>query len=139
MFFSDRLEGVEGGGDDLVHVVVAVGGEATEKEGVWLGGGELSVFLITFASVRRGDGIVGFTATLVVLGVFFDDGGLWMFLAGDVFDFDDARVVVIVWVVDLDGGLVEFGVVSFRGELERAVGEIAVGIIEVLIDHACVD
>jgi hypothetical protein len=110
---------VEGHGGDLVHVVVAVGGEAAEEGDFFAaatggelgegggGVGEVAVLFIEGGGVGGGDGVVGFFAGAEVVGVFADDGGVFDLLSGGVFDFDDAGEVVVVGVVDLHGGLEE--------------------------------
>lgn len=94
----------------MVHVVIAVGGEAADEGGVRFGGGEGGVLLVCGPGVWGGDRVVGFVVGCPVFRVFADDGGGVDVLAGGVFDFDDAGVWYSgVWIVDLDGGLPEAG------------------------------
>lgn len=110
---------MEGHADNLVHVVVAIGGEATNKGDAFTttgggdlgeggrGVGEVAVLLVESSGVGSGYGVVGFFAEAEVVGVFADDGGVFDLLAGSVFDLDDAGEVLVVRVVYLHPGLEE--------------------------------
>ena len=96
--FFMRLDSVSGDefvgfgqrhGGDLVHVVIAVGGEAADEAGVLLGGGEFRITLIGRAGVGGGDRIEWLVAGRPVLGELPQDGAGGDVLAGGVFDFDD--------------------------------------------------
>ena len=97
----------------------------------------------------RGDGVVGFLAGGVVVGVLADDGGTGRLLAGGMLDLDDAGVFFVVGIVHLHGGLPEAGLASdelsipelFRAEglvleAEGSVGKRAEAVVEVFVDGA---
>ena len=74
-----------------------------------------------FAPELQADGIAGMRRAAVEAMALlreFEPRLVGPVLAGDVLDLYDAGVVVDVGVVDLDGGLVEFGVVGFRDEFQ---------------------
>ena len=140
--------------DDLVHVEIVVGGEAPDKTGVGFSGRGGPVFFVLGAGVRRRNRIVRLVGCIGGERIFPDDVGVRRYLAGGMFDFDDAGVGVIVGVVDLEGrlpvaglaadGLTILGGQLFPGitldfEMKAAVRKVAVAVVEVGVDGAGVD
>ena len=134
---EDPISGFQRSGNNLVHVVVAVLGEATDEEDVAFMGGEGFITLVEGFIFRAGNRVVGIAFGL---RVFADDGGAGMLLAGEMFKFGDAGVGVVVGVVDDSDRLVlgRVGqVLVFKAQ--GAVREGAVAVVEVGVDGAGVD
>ena len=138
--------------DDLVHVVVAIGGQAADEGdaghghgGVALevlreGGllGEFLVFLVLRRRIRGRDRVVGFLSGAVVVRILTNDGGVAARLARGVFHLHDAGEFLFVGIIDLHGRLPEAGLAggglaglelffgeAFGLEAQRAVGQAA--------------
>ena len=131
------LGGFQGSGDDLVHVVVTVLGEATDEEDVGFAGGKGFVALVKGFVFRARNGVVGIAG---ILGVFADDGGAGVALAGEMFEFGDASVGVVVRVVN-DSDRLVLGEVRqlLVFETQGAVGKRAKAVVEIGIDRTGVD
>ena len=74
--FPQFLKLRQGHPDDLIHVVVAIGGEAADKTDTGQLGGFVGILPVERCRLRRGYGIVCLLAGGVVIGVFANDGGI---------------------------------------------------------------
>lgn len=131
------LGGFQGGGNDLVHVVVTILSEAADKKGVGFAGGKGFVVLVERFVFRARNGVVGIAG---VLGIFADDGGAGVALAGEVLEFGDTSVGVLVGIVD-DGDRLVLGNAGqlLVFETQGAVGQGSMAILKIGIDGASVD
>ena len=121
----------------LVHVKVAVGGEATEEVGVGEGGCELGVALVEGGVFWGGDGVVGFVvARRVSAGVFVRDGGVRRFLVQVVLVLHTAREVVVAGEVDLRTGLRELPRQVAELKIQATVRERPKLVAEKLVDRS---
>ena len=113
---------------DLVHVVVLVGRQPADEVDAGRPLGEGLVLLVALGVLGAGDGVVG-----VAFGprVLVDDGGLGVLLTGQVLELGDPGVLVVVREVDGADRLEARRVVGLEAEVERAVGQLAVGVVEV--------
>ena len=138
--------------DDLVHVVVAIRGEAADEADVFFLFGQLGVLAVKRLRGGGGDGVVRFAVADVIGGIFADNGRVFAALAGGVLDLDDAGEVVVVGIIHLHCRLPEtgfagdrFALFELRGieglvlEIERAIREPAEFGIEKLVDRSGVD
>lgn len=129
--------GFQGGGNHLVHVVVAVLGEAANEEDVRFAGGKGFVALVESFVFRARDGVVRIALSL---GILTDNGGAGVALAGEMLKFRDAGVGVVIGIVD-DGDWLVLGeggqVLVF--ETQGAVGKRAKAVAEIGIDGTGVD
>ena len=131
---------MEGLGDDLVHVVVAVAAEPSAEDDVGrFGRGECAVTFVEGIVRVVTDWIERFAAELIGLRVFASNNGLRGRLQGEVFVLDDPREWPIgVGIVD-DRCALEVAGELFRFKSQRAVFERAEAIVEELVDLAGVD
>ena len=93
----------EGHADHLVHVVVAVSGEASYEADIGFLLGALGVAGVERSGGWCGEWVEWFFSGAEIIGVFANDGRVRETLAGDVFGFNDAGEIVIIRVVDLHG------------------------------------
>src|SRR5271165_1013694 len=121
--------------DDLIHIVIAVGGQPSDKADVLLFAGQIGVLLVDRFSVRGRNWIIWLFSWAEIFWIFANDGRDGQFLSGDVFRFHDACEFVIIRVVHLYNGLIVFHLQGFRFEPERAVRQRAELIIEKLVDR----
>ena len=110
--------------DDLVHVVVAIGGQAPDEgdrgirggpgrteiakvRGERVGLGPRFVFLVEGRGIGGGNRVVGFLAGTEVVRIFADNGRIGALLASGMFDFDNASELLVVGIIHLHRGLEE--------------------------------
>lgn len=134
---KDSLGGFQRGGDNLIHIVVAILSEAADKEDVGFTDGQRLVLLVQGFVLRARHGIVGIAG---ILRVFADDGGARVALAGEVFEFGDAGIGVVVGVVDYGNRLISGNSSQvLMLETKGAVGQGTMAIVEVGVDRSGVD
>ena len=127
---------MEGGGDYLVHIVILVSGETTEKGDVVFCCSESSVAGIEGFGIGSRNWIIRFCAGGEIFGVFFHDGRYGRALTGSVFDFYDAGERIFVWIVHLHGGLEILHLMGFSLEAKGTIRECAKLMVEILVDGA---
>src|SRR5258706_1811766 len=129
----DAVRGREGGADDLIHVVIAILGEPTHESHVWARVRSRLVALeqqLVLSSRNRIEGLP------VRLRVFAHDRRALVRLAGEVLEFRDSRVGVIVRIVDRRHFLKSAHAGKMLVlEFHRAIRKSAIAEVEVRVDR----
>src|SRR5690606_11784324 len=122
---------------DLVHVVVLVGAEPADEGHARRLVRQLLVALVQLGVLRPRNGVVG---VALGRGIFVGNAGLRMDLSGQVLVLADAGVGhVLARIVDRADRLELFLVELLVLELQRAIGQLAEAVVEVLVDGAAED
>src|SRR6185503_1756007 len=119
-------------GHDLVHVVVLVRRQTADKVNVRSPVGTRFIARVQFRVLFTRNRIVSIALRLLKL---VNDARLRVFLSGQILEFRNARVEMLVWIIQYRRRLINRDVVCFVFELERPVRQLAVAIVKVRIDH----
>src|SRR6266481_326343 len=95
---------------------------------VWSGIGVRLVLRISLRVLLSRNRVIGIAFSL---RKFINDAGLAMLLPGEIFEFRDARVELLVGVINHGRRLVNRAVVRFVFEFQRAIGKLAKTIFEI--------
>src|SRR5204863_829124 len=101
----------------LVHIIILISGEPADEMHPGFGG-ECEILLVELTILASRDRIIGITFRA---GVFVDDAGLRVLLAGQVFELSYACELVIVRIVYDRNGLILRLVQGLESELQTAV------------------